>query len=388
MELVKTGIIGKISAVITAMLMLLGPNAKEAAEQLGLDGDKWQQAVLSETLTEPVDAVKLCSEITIGWNLGNSLDATGGSGLNTETSWGNPVTTKELILAVKDAGFDGVRIPVTWFNHTDSSFNVDKEWFDRVQTVVDYAYDEGMYVIINSHHEDWNDPYESSYKETSKKLKKLWKQIAERFEDYGERLIFEGMNEPRWKNTNYEWNGGNTEGRDTVNKLNADFVSAVRATGGNNKYRALMIPTYAASDQSLNGFTVPEDKSLIVSVHAYSPYNFAMNANGTSSFDTSKSSDTSGLKWLADTLYDRFISKGTGVIIGECGTINKNNLADRLNWAGYFPKLFGEKGIPIFLWDNNAYGTGNETFGLLHRDTLKWEYPTYIDKLVKTAGSL
>lgn len=388
MGTITTGIAGKISAVITAMLMLLGPNAKQAAEQLGLDGDKWQQVTQSDKLTEPVDPVKLCSEITIGWNLGNSLDATGGSGLNSETSWGNPATTKELILAVKDAGFDGVRIPVTWYNHTDDSFNVDEVWFERVQTVVDYAYDEGMYVILNSHHENWNDPYESSYKETSKKLKKLWTQIANRFESYGERLIFEGMNEPRWRNTNYEWNGGNAEGREIVNKLNADFVSAVRATGGNNRYRALMIPTYAASDQGLNDFTLPEDKSLIVSIHAYSPYNFAMNANGTSEFDPTKSSDTSGLTWLADTLYNRFISKGTGAIIGECGTINKSNPDERLNWAGYFPKLFGEKGIPVFLWDNNAYGTGNETLGLLHRNTLEWEFPNYIKKLVKTAKSV
>ena len=95
-----------------------------------------------------------------------------------------------------------------------------------------------MYVILNVHHENWNDPYEDSYKEASKKLKNLWKQIANEFKDYGRRLIFEGMNEPRWRNTNFEWNGGNSEGRSVVNKLNADFVKAVRSTGGNNKYRA------------------------------------------------------------------------------------------------------------------------------------------------------
>ncbi len=338
----------------------------------------------TETLTAPVDVIQLCEDITIGWNLGNSLDAIGW-GISSETSWGNPVTTKELILEVKEAGFDAVRIPTTWFTHVDEDFNIDKEWLDRVQTVVDYAYDEGMYVILNTHHESWNDPYEKNLKDASRKIKKLWKQIAERFEDYGERLIFEGMNEPRWKNTQYEWNGGNDEGRRIVNEYNKVFVKTVRAAGGNNSFRALMVPTYAASASGLDGFEVPEDDSLIVSIHAYTPYNFAMNADGTTTFDPDDSGSTGELVWLADTLYDRFISKGTGVIIGECGTINKNNQSDRMNWAGYFPKVFGEKGIPIFLWDNNAYGTGNETFGLLDRSSLTWKNPDYIKKLVRTA---
>ena len=185
-----------------------------------------------------------------------------------------------------------------------------------------------------------------------------------------------------------EWNGGNSEGRQAVNQLNESFVKAVRATGGNNRYRALMIPTYAASASGLDGFTVPEDKSLIVSIHAYSPYDFAMNEKGTTKFDPNSSGSTNELKWLAETLYDRFISKGVGAIIGECGTVNKNNLSDRLNWAGYFPKVFGEKGIPVFVWDNNAFGYGNETFGLLHRNTLTWEYSKYVKKLISTAKSV
>ena len=277
------GIFSKIAAVVTA-IALLGTNPGTAMKDLSdmlpqqetTEPSDNSGLVDSEALSAPVDPIALCKSITIGWNLGNSLDATGyGSG--SETSWGNPVTTKALIDTVRDAGFDAVRIPTTWFNHADDDLNVDEEWFSRVHEVVDYAYSEGMYVILNVHHENWNDPYESTYKETSRKLKNLWKQIANEFKDYGSRLIFEGMNEPRWRNTNFEWNGGNSEGREVVNKLNADFVKAVRATGGNNKYRALMIPTYAASTSSLEGFTVPDDKSLIVSVHAYSPYNFAMN---------------------------------------------------------------------------------------------------------------
>lgn len=376
-------ILSKIIALVTAATMLTGVNPGEAGSKL----DEYmaaQETANSGALTSPVDPVELCGRITVGWNLGNSLDATG-SGMSSETSWGNPKTTKELILKVKEAGFDAVRIPTTWYNHLDSDFNISEEWLARVQEVVDYAYDEGMYVILNVHHENWNDPYESTLPDVKKKIKKLWTQIANRFESYGERLIFEGMNEPRWKNTNYEWNGGNAEGRRVVNAYNEYFVETVRATGGNNRYRALMIPTYAASASGLDGFTVPQDKSVIVSVHAYSPYNFAMNPSGTTKFDPNNTSDTQELTWLAGTLYDRFISKGTGVIIGECGTANKNNYSDRVNWAGYFPKLFRSKGIPVFLWDNNAYGSGNETFGQLHRDTLAWEYPEYIKAFVKAA---
>lgn len=376
-------ILSKIIALVTAATMLTGVNPGEAGSKL----DEYmaaQETANSGALTSPVDPVELCGRITVGWNLGNSLDATG-SGMSSETSWGNPKTTRELILKVKEAGFDAVRIPTTWYNHLDSDFNISEEWLARVQEVVDYAYDEGMYVILNVHHENWNDPYESTLPDVKKKIKKLWTQIANRFESYGERLIFEGMNEPRWKNTNYEWNGGNAEGRRVVNAYNEYFVETVRATGGNNRYRALMIPTYAASASGLDGFTVPQDKSVIVSLHAYSPYNFAMNPSGTTKFDPNNTSDTQELTLLAGTLYDRFISKGTGVIIGECGTANKNNYSDRVNWAGYFPKLFRSKGIPVFLWDNNAYGSGNETFGQLHRDTLAWEYPEYIKAFVKAA---
>ena len=376
-------ILSKIIALVTAATMLTGVNPGEAGSRL----DEYmaaQETANSGALTSPVDPVELCGRITVGWNLGNSLDATG-SGMSSETSWGNPKTTRELILKVKEAGFDAVRIPTTWYNHLDSDFNISEEWLARVQEVVDYAYDEGMYVILNVHHENWNDPYESTLPDVKKKIKKLWTQIANRFESYGERLIFEGMNEPRWKNTNYERNGGNAEGRRVVNAYNECFVETVRATGGNNRYRALMIPTYAASASGLDGFTVPQDKSVIVSVHAYSPYNFAMNPSGTTKFDPNNTSDTQELTLLAGTLYDRFISKGTGVIIGECGTVNKNNYSDRVNWAGYFPKLFRSKGIPVFLWDNNAYGSGNETFGQLHRDTLVWEYPEYIKAFVKAA---
>lgn len=373
-------ILSKILAVVTALSTLNAASAKDLADAVK------QLPEPTAPAYEEMTAAEFCKGIDVGWNLGNALDATGGSGLSTETSWGNPKTTKELILAVKDAGFNAVRVPTTWYKHVSgNNYAIDEEWLDRVQEVVDYAYGEDMYVILNAHHEDFNDPYNDNYKAASKELCAIWKQVAERFKGYDARLIFEGMNEPRKRGTNVEWNGGDAEGREVVNRLNADFVKTVRASGGNNKTRFLMVPTYAASASGLEGFELPDDERLIVSIHAYTPYNFAMQTPGTTSFSADNDNSTRELKWLSQTLYDHFVSRGYGVIIGECGATNKDNSADRKRWAEYFPAVFGQYGIPVFLWDNNGYGTGSEKYGLIHRDTLTWEYPEYIKTLVKSA---
>lgn len=373
-------ILTKILAVVTALSTLNAASAKDLADAVK------QLPEPAAPAYEEMTAAEFCKGIDVGWNLGNALDATGGSGLSTETSWGNPKTTKELILAVKDAGFNAVRVPTTWYKHVSgNNYAIDEEWLDRVQEVVDYAYDEDMYVILNAHHEDFNDPYNDTYKAASKELCAIWKQVAERFKGYDARLIFEGMNEPRKRGTNVEWNGGDAEGREVVNRLNADFVKTVRAAGGNNKTRFLMVPTYAASASGLDGFELPDDERLIVSIHAYTPYNFAMQTPGTTSFSADDDNSTRELKWLSQTLCDRFVSRGYGVIIGECGATNKDNSADRKRWAEYFPAVFGQYGIPVFLWDNNGYGTGSEKYGLIHRDTLTWEYPEYIKTFVKSA---
>lgn len=378
-----TTFLTKIAAFLTALGMAAsGAGLPQDAEKLP-ETDTVSGTVIGEDL----DPIELCKEITIGWNLGNTLDATGGSGLSSETSWGNPKATEKLILAVKDAGFNTVRIPTTWYNHCDSSWNIDKEWMDRVQEVVDYAYNNDMYVILNVHHENWNFTSYDNESKARKIEKTLWTQIAKRFIDYDEHLIFEGMNEPRKNGTAVEWNGGDAEGREVVNRFNAEFVKTVRATGGNNQYRCLMIPTYAASSGGLDGFTLPDDDKLIVSIHAYTPYNFAMNTGGgaTSRFSEDDYNSTNELKWLSGELNSRFISKGVGVIIGECGATDKGNLYDRIRWAKYFPRVFGQYGIPVVLWDNGAFGTGNEKYGLIDRNTLKWAYPTYIKALVKAA---
>lgn len=384
-----SGFMTKLTAILTALTMLTtgGSTIEQLDKMAGSETTSSNGSTVTDTTTA-ISPVELCEQITIGWNLGNTLDATSGSGLNSETSWGNPKATEELILAVKEAGFNAVRIPTTWYNHMDSNYNVDEEWMDRVQEVVDYAYDNEMYVILNVHHENWNFTSYDNQKQAEKITKKLWKQIANRFKDYDYRLIFEGMNEPRMSGTQWEWNGGNQEGWDVVNSFNETFVETVRATGGNNEKRCLMIPSYAANIGAYDkGFVLPDDDYLIVSIHAYTPYNFAMNTGGgaTDYFDENDSSSTAELEWMSKLLYDECISKGVGVIIGETGATDKGNLAERIEWAEYFPEVFGQYGIPVFLWDNGAFGTGNEKYGLIDRYSYEWKYPTYIKALVKTA---
>lgn len=330
------------------------------------------ETVAPEVPTDEFDtsltALELTADIRIGWNLGNTLDANGGSGVTQETSWGNPKTTQELIQGVKDAGFNAVRIPTTWEKQMDDNNVINTEWMARVKEIVDYAYSLDMYVILNMHHEEWYQPYADKEEEISAKLTTCWTQIAEEFKGYDQHLIFEGMNEPRWKNTQFEWNGGNDEGRQVVNHLNKVFVDAVRATGGNNQYRFLMVCPYAAnsSESALSALELPDDDRLIVSVHAYIPYSFALQNPGSDKWVASKPNCTNEIDTLAEVLDRLFISKGQAVIIGECGAMNRQNEEYRAAWAEYYFSTFKKIGVPCFWWDNGAFMSG-ETFGLFDR---------------------
>jgi len=335
-----------------------------------------------------ISSAELVKEMNIGWSLGNSLDATGGFMLSSEISWGNPTTKKEMITAVKEAGFNVIRLPITWQNHMGPApkYLLHSNWLDRVQEVVDYAIENEMFVIINLHHEEWYYPSYDNLDTAKTQLMTVWSQIAERFKDYDEHLIFEAMNEPRMVGTSVEWTGGNAEAHDVINQLNAAFVTMMRkSTTGNNPFRHLMLPTYAASSGSsvLSNFVVPEDDKVIVSVHAYTPYNFALNKSGTSSFDSSNSADIKDIISLFESLDSHFIQKGVPVILGEFGAMNKENLEDRINWAEFYVKTATSYGIPCIWWDNGAFTGDGENFGLLNRRELSWEYPEIVDALMK-----
>lgn len=334
-----------------------------------------------------ISSKDLVQEMKTGWNLGNTLDATGGMGIMSESSWGNPITKKEMILMVKEAGFNVVRIPVSWAPHMvkKAPYTIHDKWLERVKEVVDYAYEEGMYVILNMHHEDWITPYYDKQEIVKEQLVAAWTQIAEYFKAYDERLIFEGMNEPRMIGTTQEWNGGNQEGWDVINYLDQAFVETVRGTGGNNMLRHLMIPGYAASsnEMTLKAIEIPDDDKVIISVHSYSPYNFALNKSGTSEFDSTKKSDTKEIDSLAASIKKLFLDKGVAVIIGEYGCMNKENLSNRVDCAKYFTDTMKAIGVPCCWWDNNAFNGSGENFGLLNRRELTWEYPKIVEAITK-----
>lgn len=334
-----------------------------------------------------ISSAEMVKELKIGWNLGNTLDATGGTGIFSEISWGNPRTTKKMIDMVKEAGFNTLRIPITWQTHLGPApdYVIDKAWLDRVQEIVNYAYTNDMFVIINMHHEDWYCPYDNTADAAIDELTKVWKQIADRFENYDEHLIFEGMNEPRHKGQADEWTGGNEEGWEVTNQLNAAFVETIRKAGGNNPLRHLMIPPYAASSsvRTWSEFEVPEDSKVIVSIHAYTPYNFALNITGTSEWSVSNQADTRDIDYLMATLNDRFISKGIPVILGEFGAVDKNNTQARTEWAEYYVKKAEEIGVPCIYWDNNAFYGSGEKLGVLNRFNDTWQFPEIVDALMR-----
>ena len=358
------------------------------AHKSNTEGSAWKGKKQNKADTiRDISSKELVKEIKIGWNLGNTMDATGGTGIMSETSWGNPITTKEMIDTVKNSGFNTIRIPVTWEKHLGPApdYTIDKEWFDRVQEIVDYGIDNEMFVIINLHHEEWHFPSYKNLNGAETELASIWNQIAKRFENYDEHLIFEGLNEPRMKGTEYEWNGGTEESWDVINKLNEKFIHIIRKSEGNNVKRHLMIPPYAASSdpRTWKQFKIPKDNKVIVSIHAYTPYNFALNSNGTSSWSADNSNDTSEIDYLMNNIYNNFIRKGVPAIIGEFGARDKNNLKDRTVWSEYYVKKASEKGIPCICWDNGAFTGTGENFGLLDRLTLKWKNQVIIDALVQ-----
>ncbi len=330
-----------------------------------------------------VSPADMVADMRVGWNLGNTLDAEG-SGLSSETCWGNPKTTKEMIDAIVDAGFNVIRIPVTWEGHFGSApdYKIDEAWMNRVQEVVDYAFERDVYVIINCHHEDWHFPSEKNKEQASTILQALWTQIAEHFRDYDEKLIFEGLNEPRKKGTNMEWNGGDYEGKQVVNHFAKVFVETVRATGGNNTIRNLMVTGYAASNNkdTLKALRWPKDSHIIVSVHAYTPYDFSLNTTGTSEWDIEK--DTKDIDYLMQTIDEVFLQKGTPVIIGEFGALNKENEAERVEWVTYYLTKAKEIGVPCIWWDNGSFQGSGENFGLLNRKELTYPYPDLLKAIM------
>lgn len=338
---------------------------------------------------EDMNAMDIVNNMRIGWNIGNTLDSTRtdlariDQPFKFETAWGNPKVTQELIDAVLDAGFNVIRVPVSWTNHIAPApdYTITPSWMERVKEVVDYAYNKGAYVIVNVHHEDWNYPYYENLERASAEMEAVWTQIAEVFQDYDEHLIFEGQNEPRKIGTPLEWNGGDAEGWEVVNQTNKVFINTVRASGGSNPYRMLMIPGYAANcTVGIRHVEVPEnDDRIILSVHAYEPYEFALKPDGRSEWNQ----DTAAIDSLMNDLKIRFVDKGIPVIIGEFGAMNRENEPERSQWAEYYVGEAKKIGVPCIWWDNGLFQGEGERFGLFDRHTGACCYPELLEALMR-----
>lgn len=360
---------------------------------------------VSSTLPEmspmrDIPSIELVKEMSVGWNLGNTFDSskenfTGDETVESwETAWGQPVTTKAMIDSVKAQGFNVLRLPVTWTGKFGEApdYTIREDWLARVKEVVDWAIEDDMFVILNMHHEEWNMPTDENAAPAEEMTRKLWAQIAEYFKDYNEKLIFEGMNEPRLKGTPIEWTGGDAASRAVINQWNAAFVETVRASGGNNALRHLMIPPYAASswDTPLSELVLPDDDKVIVSVHAYLPYSFALadKAQATDQWSADNANDTRDIDHLFELLNELFIKNGRAVIIGEFGTRNRMNTAPRAECARYYVGKATEVGIPCVWWDNNAFVGNGENFGLFDRKTFEWRYPDINTALFEARGEV
>jgi len=346
------------------------------------------------------DAKTIVAQFSIGWNLGNSLDAVGG-----ETAWGNPMVTPALIQAVAAAGFKVVRVPVTWTKHFGAgpTFTIEPAWIARVAEIVSYVEDAGMYAIINVHHDgaEGGDGEWLSLRDSSGNLSAahdmavqaqfvtLWKQIATHFASHGDKLLFESMNEIK-----VGYDKPDPAYYTTINALNQAFVDTVRATGGNNATRCLVVPGYNTNiEYTLAGFTAPTDPApgrLILSVHYYDPWTFAGSGETHAWGMGSPGADTWGQEAHVDAQFEmlktKYVSAGLPVIIGEYGAVHQESAANyRRYYMEYVTKAAVDRGIIPIYWDNGGKNSGADGFGLFDRATNQTLYPEVLQAMMKAA---
>ena len=375
-----------------------------------------QAAKKDITSFENLNQSQIVEAMGPGWNLGNQLESVTDN-VPEETNWGNPVITEKLIQSVKAAGFKSIRIPVSYFAKIDDDkdYTIDSKWLDRVQEVVDYCIKNDLYAVINIHGDGYNTIDGSwllcngkNQTEIKKKYKKVWKQIAERFKNYDEHLLFESMNE--------EFDGSysepNKEYYQNINDYNQIFVDTVRKTGDNNTKRWLIIPgwntniDYTAGDY---GFKLPtdqyrdksidkEEQRIMISVHYYSPWDFCGGENGVitqwgnEADDPSKTSTTCDETYMKNQLNlmkTTFADKGYPVFIGEYGSIDKTSYdSENEYYRAYFARklcqLSRKNGCIPMYWDNGYNGVHG--FGLFDRTTCEITQPVIIDAIMEGFG--
>lgn len=351
----------------------------------------------------------------MGWNLGNQLEASN-AGVPSETAWGNPKISEDVIKLIKDQGFKTVRIPVSYLLKIGDApdYEIDEEWLDRVRQVVDYVVDNDMFAVINIHGDGyytvdngWLLCVEDDEKqaEIKAKFEAVWTQIAERFKNYGERLIFESMNEV----FDGTYGNPNEKGYENINAYNQIFVDAVRKTGANNTRRWLLMPGWNTNiEQTVGeyGFAIPRDdlcesaeNRLMISVHFYDPYNFTLNENMSSAKtqwgkyaveNYDRQGQENHVENMMRRLNEVFVSRGYPVIIGEMGVQDKSHISEtfgefRRYWLEYVVNTAKKNGcIPIY-WDNGYNGA--KGFGLINRRSLTVTEPELIAAMIRAVSS-
>jgi endoglucanase len=369
-------------------------------------GDSETGGSTSPTMCVATAAV---AAMNLGWNLGNSLDCNDASKSDTavETAWGNPVVTADLIQAVASAGFGAVRIPVTWIGRFGAApdYTLSATFINRVEQVVKYVLDQNLYAIINIHHDggynasgewlklvdDKNQVTAANTAQVKAQFTKLWAQIADHFKNYDHHLIFESMNEVMvdYKTPQPAYYAG-------INGLNQAFVDTVRATGGNNPGRCLIVPGYNTNiDFTVAGFVTPKDTSagkLILSDHYYDPMAFAGDATthtwGTGNPGIDKSGQEDFVSAQVAKLKTTFIDKGLPMIWGEYGAVNQAGYENyRRYYMEYVTKAAHDAGIAPFVWDNGSTGSGKDAFGFMSRKDNTVLYPTILEAITRAVTS-
>ena len=292
-----------------------------------------------------------------------------------ETLFGNPKTTQEILHRVKEAGFDAVRVPITYYDHMDDSGNIEEEWLNRIQEVVKGVLSEDMYCIINMHldvgEKGWLTADKSCITKNLALFQRIWAQVSNRFEDYDERLLFEGFNE--MLNDKKEWDKADAQSYQAINEYNQAFVDTIRSGNHYNQNRCLIVSTYAGKSWQdiLNQFVLPTDTvkdRLIVQIHEYG----------------GKEEISSMLKRVNA----RFITKQIPVVISEFGYTADVPQEERLETTKFMVTEAKKYQIPCFWWDDG--GGAKEAlevhnYALLNRNTLEWYFPELVDGLIDAA---
>ena len=346
-------------------------------------------ALLPFSASAQRSATDIAADMYPGWNLGNTMEPGPcnwiSNPIDWETAWQGSKTTQQIIDFVKAQGFRSVRIPCSWFVHSDADHHIDTKWLDRVQQVVDYCINDSLYVILNDHYDNgwieksFADRTEASVSKNCEILGVLWTQIADRFRDYDYHLLFAGMNEPDAAGDNSKDKACDIA---TLIRYQQAFVNAVRQTGGNNANRVLVVQSPCTSiDLATNYDVMPQDaipNAMMLEVHFYSPYNFTMMTKdeswGNQAYYWGAGNHVSGSKhnatWGEESymqsqmrqMKTKYTSKGIPVIMGEFGTLwrtmpegenQEKHDASIYSWYYTLCRYAVNNGVVPFVWDTN-----------------------------------